>query len=179
LLAATIGVVSGVNILFAILIGFGLHGMGIESMDLEGSLLYGAALGATGIFFTAVTAIFAQLSENARGTIGLAFTVLGVSYLIRAVGDVGNETISFFSPLGWVLSAEVFVNNYWWPIALTIGVALLLVVLAFYLNAIRDLGSGFLPARPGRKNASIFLQSPLGLFIICIYHFSIVYTTFN
>ena len=92
-LASTVVVVSGVNILFAILIGFGLYVMGIESMDLEGSLLYGAALGATGIFFTAVTAIFAQLSENARGTIGFAFTVLGVSYLVRAVGDVGNETL--------------------------------------------------------------------------------------
>ena len=51
-------------------IGFGLYALGIESMDLEGSLLYGAALGATGIFFTAVTAIFAQLSENSEGRLG-------------------------------------------------------------------------------------------------------------
>lgn len=164
-LASTVLVVSGVNILFAVLIGFGLFWMGIESMDLEGSLLYGAALGATGIFFTAVTAIFAQLSENARGTIGFAFTVLGVSYLVRAVGDVGNDTLSWFSPLGWVLSSEVYVTNYWWPIVLTIGVAVLLVLFAFYLNAIRDLGSGFLPAKPGRRHASIFLQSPLGLMV--------------
>ncbi|WP_210468238.1 ABC transporter permease [Sporosarcina sp. 6E9] len=164
-LASTVVVVSGVNILFAILIGFGLYSMDIESMNLEGSLLYGATLGATGIFFTAVTAIFAQLSENARGTIGFAFTVLGVSYLVRAVGDVGNETLSWFSPLGWVLSSEVYVNNYWWPVVLTIGVALLLVVVAFYLNAIRDLGSGFLPAKPGRRHASTFLQGPLGLMV--------------
>ena len=164
-LAATVVVVCGVNILFAILIGFGLYVMGIESIDLEGSLLYGAALGATGIFFTAVTAVFAQLSENARGTIGFAFTVLGVSYLIRAIGDVGNKTLSWFSPLGWVVSAEVYVTNYWWPIALTVGVALLLIILAFYLSAIRDLGSGFLPAKPGRRHASIFLQSPLGLLV--------------
>ncbi len=31
--------------------GFGLYALGIESMDFEGSLMYGAALGATGIFF--------------------------------------------------------------------------------------------------------------------------------
>ena len=132
-------------------------------MDLDGSLLYGAALGATGIFFTAVTAIFAQLSENSRGTIGLSFAVLGISYLIRAIGDVSNETLSWFSPLGWVLGAEVYVNNYWWPILLTLGVSIILVILAFYLNAIRDLESGFLPSKPGRKHASRFLQSPLGL----------------
>ncbi|WP_172370879.1 ABC transporter permease [Sporosarcina jiandibaonis] len=164
-LASTVLVMNGVNVLIALLIGFGLYGMGIESMDLEGSLLYGAALGATGIFFTAVTAVFAQLTENVRGTIGFAFTVLGVSYLVRAVGDVGNEMLSWLSPLGWVLNTEVFVSNYWWPLVLTIITALLLVLLAFYLNAIRDLGSGFLPAKSGRRHASKFLQSPLGLMV--------------
>src|SRR5690625_2936230 len=63
-LNATVLVVSGVNVLLALMVGFGLYALGIESMDLHGSLLYGAALGATGIFFTAVTALFAQLSEK-------------------------------------------------------------------------------------------------------------------
>ena len=89
--------------------------------------------------------------------------VLGVAYLIRAIGDAGNEVISWFSPLGWVLGAEVYVNNYWWPILLTISVSLAFIIIALYLNAIRDLGSGFIPAKPGRKYASRFLQSPLGL----------------
>ncbi len=162
-LNATIVMICGTNIVLGFVIGLGLSVLNIESMDLEGSLLYGAALGATGIFFTALTAVFAQLSESSRGTIGLSFTALGIAYLIRAVGDVGNETLSWFSPLAWILGGQVYVNNYWWPIYLTIGVALLLVLLAFYLNAIRDVGSGFLPSKPGRKQASSFLQSPLGL----------------
>ncbi|MEK3889141.1 ABC transporter permease [Bacillus sp. FSL K6-3431] len=162
-LHATILVISGTNVLLALVIGFGLHALGIESMNLEGSLLYGAALGATGIFFTAITAVFAQISENSRGTIGLSFGVLGISYLVRAVGDVGTETLSWFSPLGWVLSAEVYVNNYWWPILLTIVVSIILIILALYLNAIRDLESGFLPAKNGKKFAHPLLQSPLGL----------------
>ena len=88
-------------------------------------------LGATGIFFAAVTAVFAQLSENSRGTIGLSFTVLGFAYLIRAIGDAGNETLSWFSPLGWVLGSEVYVNNYWWPILLNDRCgSLFLVILA-------------------------------------------------
>lgn len=156
-------VLFGMNLLLALIIGLGLYTLGIESMDLEGSLLYGAALGATGMFFSAVTAVFAQMSESSRGTIGLSFAVLGVAYLIRAIGDAGNEMLSWFSPLGWVLGAEVYVTNYWWPILLTIGVAVAIVILALYLNAIRDLESGFLPSKPGRKYASTFLQSPLGL----------------
>ncbi|MGM0875687.1 MAG: ABC transporter permease [Bacillota bacterium] len=163
--SATVFVLFCTNVLLALLIGFGLYSLRIESMDLEGSLLYGAALGATGIFFTAITALFAQLTENSRGTIGLSFTVLGVAYLIRAVGDVSNETLSWFSPLGWILGTEVYVKNVWWPILLTVGVAFFLVAVALYLNKIRDLESGFLPAKPGRKYASRFLQSPFGLAI--------------
>src|SRR5690625_4279979 len=73
-LSATLLSVSGINVLLALVIGFGLYALGIESLDLYGSLLYGAALGATGIFFAALTAVFAQASENARGTIGLSMT---------------------------------------------------------------------------------------------------------
>ncbi|MCL7749463.1 ABC transporter permease [Halalkalibacter alkaliphilus] len=162
-LSAAVGVLSGLNVLLSIVIGIGLYSLQIESINLEGSLLYGAALGATGVFFTAVTALFAQLSENSRGTIGLSFTILGIAYLIRAVGDVSNATLSWFSPLGWILGTEVYVNNFWWPVILTICAAIAVNALAFYLNTIRDLDSGFLPSKPGRKNASPFLQSPLGL----------------
>lgn len=162
-LQAAIIVIFGTNIMLALIISIEISVLNIESMNLEGSLIYGAALGATGIFFTALTAVFAQLSESSRGTIGLSFGALILAYLIRAVGDVGNETISWFSPLGWIIASQVFVNNYWWPIILTVGIALLLAILALYLNATRDLGSGFIPAKPGREHASAFLQSPLGL----------------
>jgi ABC-2 type transport system permease protein len=162
-ISATILVLFAVNTVLAILIGFGLFALGIKSLDLEGSLLYGAALGATGIFFAAVTALFAQLSENSRGTIGYSFAVLGIAYLIRAIGDVGNGTLSWFSPLGWILGSEVYVNNYWWPIVMTAGVSIAIAALSLYLNGIRDLESGFLPSKPGRKHATPLLQSPLGL----------------
>src|SRR5690625_4478743 len=84
-ITATVLVVSSTNVLLALLIGFGLYALKIESMDLHGSLLYGTALGAIGIFFTAITALFAQLSENGRSTIGLSFSILGIAYLIRAI----------------------------------------------------------------------------------------------
>ena len=162
-LSATMIVLIVMNSLLAIIIGVGLYSLRIGSMDLEGSLLYGVVLGTIGIFFSAVTAFFAQVSSNARGTIGLSFTVLGISYLIRAIGDVSNETISWFSPLGWGLKTEVYVNNYWWPIGLTILLSIILMILAYYLNTIRDVGAGIISSRPGRKHASRLLQSSLGL----------------
>ncbi|WP_078544873.1 ABC transporter permease [Litchfieldia alkalitelluris] len=162
-LHSTLVVMTATFVVLALINGFGLYALGIESMDLEGSLLYGVALGATGLFFTGVTAVFAQASESSRGTIGYSIAVLLVSYLVRAITDVSNESLSWISPLGWVTKAEVYSENNWYPILLMVAASILLYAFAYFLNAIRDLGSGFLPARAGRKNASRFLQNPIGL----------------
>ncbi|MFZ4452542.1 ABC transporter permease [Salibacterium aidingense] len=152
-----------INLLLAVVIGFGLYTLQIESMEWEGSLLYGAALGAIGLFFAAVTGLLAQLSESARGVTGFSIGILLLAYAVRAIGDVSNETLSWFSPFGWVLGTEAYVNNYWWPIAVTLGTAVIVTVFAFYLNAIRDLEAGFFPSKPGRKHASFLLHHPFGL----------------
>lgn len=164
-LQATILSVVGANILLALLTGFGLYALGMESIDLQGSLLYGSALGAIGVFFAAVTAVSAQISASARGTIGLSMVVLLAAYVVRAIGDVSSDALSWLSPLGWILRTEVYVNNIWWPILLTIGVAIVLFILAFYLNNIRDLEASFIHAKPGKKNANDFLKTPFGLSI--------------
>ncbi|MBM7662967.1 ABC-2 type transport system permease protein [Bacillus mesophilus] len=150
-------------ITLALISGFGLYILGIESMNLEGSLLYGTALGATGLFFAGVTAVFAQLSDSSRGTIGYSIGALLIAYLFRAITDVSNETLSWISPLAWVTKAKVYDDNNWWPIVFMILTSFVLYILANYLNAIRDVDRGFLPSKPGRKYASIFLQSPIGL----------------
>lgn len=160
---ATLIVLVGTNLLLALINGLGLYALGIESIDLEGSLLYGATLGGIGILFAGVTIVFAQLSESSRGTIGYSITALLIVYLLRAIGDVSNDTLSLFSPLGWVTKTEPYANNVWWPILLFVSVAILLFILANYLNAIRDLEAGFIQVKPGKKNASRQLQSPLGL----------------
>ncbi|GAE37240.1 ABC transporter permease [Halalkalibacter akibai] len=162
-ISATLSVMFALNIVIAFAIGFGLTSLGIESIDLVGSLLYGAAIGSIGMYFAAVTGMFAQLSDSSRGTIGYSFTVLGVFYIVRAIGDVGHEPLSWLSPLGLILRTEVYVNNYWWPVIFTVGSAVLITLITFYLNSIRDLNSGFLPTRPGPKQASRFLQNPIGL----------------
>lgn len=162
-LGATISVLFATNVVLALITGFGLYATGIEGLDFAGSILYGAVLGVSGFFFAASTALFAQLSESARGTMGLSFTFLGLAYLLRAIGDVGNEAISWLSPLGWVIRAEVYVKNFWWPVLLTFGVGVGITALAFYLHSVRDLEAGFIPPGAGKKTASGFLQSPLGL----------------
>ncbi len=162
-LNSTLIVIIGTCAALALINGFGLYALGLESMNLEGSLLYGAALGAAGLFFAGVTAVFAQLTETSRGTVGYSIAVLLISYLFRAITDTTDESLSWLSPFGWVTKAEAYSANNWLPIVLMIAVSVLLYALANYLNAIRDLESGFLPSKPGRRYASSFLQSPLGL----------------
>nr|WP_157404616.1 ABC transporter permease [Shouchella shacheensis] len=160
---AVVAVLFAANGLLAGLMGAGLWALQIESIDAAGSFLYGTAIGATGFFFAAVTVFFAQLSESARGATGFSFAVLGVAYLLRAVGDLSNETLSMLSPLGWIVRTEAYVTNLWWPVVLTIGAALCIIVIAFSLHAIRDEGAGLFPSKRGRHEASFFLSGPLGL----------------
>lgn len=162
-LNAALAVLIGTNILLALIIGFGLYALNIESMDLEGSLLYGAALGGAGLVFAGAAAVFAQLSENSRSATGYSIAVLLIAYLMRAVGDVSNDALSLLSPLGWVTRTEAYSNNVWQPVLLLLIISIVLFILANYFNAIRDLGAGFIPAKPGKRNASPLLQNPLGL----------------
>ncbi|NLC43053.1 MAG: ABC transporter permease, partial [Clostridiales bacterium] len=86
-----------------------------------------------------------------------------LAYIIRGIGDVGNEALSLISPLGLILRTEVYVNNYWWPVLLTLGISIIIFSVSLYLNSIRDMGAGFITTKPGRREASLFLTSPIGL----------------
>jgi len=82
---------------------------------------------------------------------------------MRATGDLNAEVLSLISPLGLITRTEAAVNNNWWPVFILTGAAFLLFVKAFWLNSIRDMDQGFIPARPGRAHASRFLVKPMGL----------------
>lgn len=150
------------NLILVIFIGTGLSAVGLEGMTVEASFLYGSILGSAGFFFASVTALFAQLAKTSRGTIGLSFAVLIVSYIVRAIGDVESETLSLLSPLGWTVRSGVFIDNKWWPVLISLAAGIILSVLVFYLNQIRDLGGGFIPEMKGRTHASALLKTPLG-----------------
>ncbi|MFD1851713.1 ABC transporter permease [Oceanobacillus bengalensis] len=161
--SASMIVVVITNLLLALLTGLGLGLLGIEGFDFESSLLYGSILGVSGLLFGSITAVFAQLTETSRGTTMSSFAILIGAYLIRAIGDVSNEMLSYVSPLGWLSRTGVFADNNWGLFLLTLIVAIVILLLSFYLNAIRDLGVGFIAARKGKRHANPFLQTTFGL----------------
>lgn len=151
------------NLVFALLMGLGLAALGIEGMDFAGSMLFGAAMGAVGLLFAAVTAIFCQLCANPRTAQSLSFAFLVVAYMVRAMGDMQSELLACLSPLGLILRTKTYVENLWWPVFVTLLVGAAAAGIAFWLCGIRDMGEGIVPARPGKRDAAPYLKSAGGL----------------
>lgn len=169
-LASTMIVAVVINTLLALLTGvfLGLTTVGIESMSFGGAMLYGAAIGVSGLMFAGVAAVCSQASRNSRGAIGLSMLILGIFYIIRAPGDMaevsgGSGALAMISPFGIITRTQVFSGNRFWPISVILVISMAFVALAFYLNAIRDLDQGLIPARKGRGEASKLFKYPIGL----------------
>ncbi|HEX5256795.1 MAG TPA: ABC transporter permease [Mycobacterium sp.] len=138
---------------------------GLLSTDVPaaGSLAFGAALACSGLVFTAVAAVTAQLSPSARFARGAAFAVLGAAFTLRAVGDAGDGTLSWLSPLGWSLQVKPYAGDRWWVLLLHLVTTAALTALAYRLLAGRDVGAGLIAERPGPADAAPALGNAFGL----------------
>jgi ABC-2 type transport system permease protein len=141
----------------------GAAGLLTTSVPPSGSLAFGAALACSGLVFTAVAAVAAQLSSSARFARGAAFAVLAAAFTLRAVGDAGSGTLSWLSPLGWSLQVRPYAGDRWWVLLLHLATTVLLTALAYRLLAGRDVGAGLIAERPGPAAASPMLRGALGL----------------
>ncbi|WP_156660595.1 ABC transporter permease [Mycobacterium sp. 852002-10029_SCH5224772] len=156
----------------ALLLSFGaslgtgaIGAAGLLSTDVPaaGSLAFGAALACSGLVFTAVAAVAAQLSPSARFARGTAFAVLGAAFTLRAVGDAGSGTLSWLSPLGWSLLVKPYAGDRWWVLLLHLVTAAALTLLAYRLLVGRDVGAGLIAERPGPPTAAPALGNAFGL----------------
>jgi ABC-2 type transport system permease protein len=157
---AVLAVATGAFVVLGTLIALSLLG---QDLPAAGCVVYGAAMGCFGLLFAAVTAVAAQVTEHNRAALGYTGALLGAAYVIRGIGDVGDGTISWLSPMGWAMATRPFAGERPWALLLLLGATLTLVGLAYALLGIRDLGGGLVPPRPGPATASRALTSPIGL----------------
>jgi ABC-2 type transport system permease protein len=151
-----------VNLVISLLIGFGLFAAGY---DLSSSLLYGFAIGIIGLFFAAVAALFSQIFSDAKTAMGISMAIVGILYILRGIGDIAFEPLSYISPLGLMLYTESFAGNVWWPIFVIMAISVSIAAVAFYLNTRRDEGRGLVSARPGKPYGGKLMKSPEGLLL--------------
>ncbi len=128
-----------------------------------GSLAFGATLAGSGLVFTAVAAVTAQLSPSARFARGAAFAVLAAAFTLRAIGDAGDGKLSWLSPLGWSLQVRPYAGDRWWVLLLHLATAAVLTVVAYRLLAGRDVGAGLVAERAGPGTALPALGNVFGL----------------
>jgi ABC-2 type transport system permease protein len=138
---------------------------GLLTLDVPaaGSVAFGLALACSGLVFTAVAAVTAQLSPSARFARGAAFGALAVAFTLRAVGDATSGFLSWFSPLGWVLQVKPYAGDHFWVLLLPLATAAALIAVAYRLLARRDVGSGMIAERPGPPHAGVSLGGAMGL----------------
>lgn len=161
--AGAVAAMAGVliaNVLVAAVVATGLV---ISGYDGTGALAFAATLVGTGMVFASVSLVTGQIATSSRVASGLALIVLGVSFILRAVGDVGNGVLSWFSPLGWGQAIRAFAGERWWVLGVQLVATVALVAVAGWLSGRRDFGAGMLPQRSGRPEAGPMLSSTLGL----------------
>ncbi|WP_025273787.1 ABC transporter permease [Haloglycomyces albus] len=123
------------------------------------ALLFGAATGAVGIFFSAIATLTAQLASFGSTANGLSFTVLGTAFVFAALGNSNGTAAVWASPLAWAQQTFVGTEQQrWWPMVLLVGVAVVVFAAAFAVVTRRDFGAGLLPARKGRVHAPSSLR---------------------
>ena len=156
--AVSVGVTSSV----VVGLGVGIAMLG-QQMPASGAWLFAASVAAMGAVFTGVAACSAQVMTHSRGAIGLSLAVLGLSYLLRAYGDVRDVFWSWLSPMGWSQQVRALDENRWWPLLISMVFTALLLGAVAALGSRRDLGSGIVAQRPGPADASPSLGSAFGL----------------
>ena len=134
-----------------------------EGLPTAGSLVLGASFAAMGLFFTGAALVAAQITENTRVVYGSSGALLGLAYVMRIVGDIGDGRVSWFSPIGLAQKARPFAGERWWPLLPLLAAAVALIAVAFRLAVRRDHGAGLVAPRPGRSVAAPSLGHPLGL----------------
>lgn len=153
-------VAAAANVLMGALVTVSLLAYGL---DPEGCWSIGVALALTGLTFTGVALVAAQLTDGTRSMYGITGAAIAVAYALRAVGDVGENGLSWLSPIGWGQAMRPFSGERWWPALILVAAAVVLVACALSLFGRRDVGAGLWPSRPGPARAGARLQGSLGL----------------
>lgn len=133
-------------------------------IDLDDAVLYSLALASVTLVFAAVAAVSAQVVMHGRGVYALGFGVVGLSYLLRGVGDVTDTFWVWLSPLGWLEKTAPFAEHQrWWVLLIPAAVTAVLAGVAVVLAGRRDLGAALHRPGPGPAVASGRLRNPAGL----------------
>src|SRR5699024_5398965 len=126
----------------------------VDTISIQGSFLFGSSVGMAGIIGAGIGLVMAQIMPTSSSATGSALGVVGLLYIVRAGTDVSNLDLSMINPMGWTSLADPFTESKWDPIMNASMCSGIVVLIAFSLERNRHMGSGYLPQREGRANAT-------------------------
>src|SRR5699024_3358596 len=138
-LAAIIEIVL-VNMVIAVLIFVMMISFNVETISIQGSLLFGITIGMAGIMGASIALVMSQIMPTSSFDTVSSFSIVGLIYLIRAVTDVFNIGLFITNPLRWTYLTFTFTDNNWLPIVIAFLFSIIVVVIAIILESARDMG---------------------------------------
>ncbi len=122
--------------------------MVVDELTVAGALALGAVASTNGWAFMALAAVASQLARTASGARRLSLGTLGVTFVLRVVADEADASwLRWACPLAWRDLVRPYGDNRWWPLLVMVLVTTLLVAVAGWLGARRELLGGYLPDR--------------------------------
>jgi ABC-2 type transport system permease protein len=145
----------------------------IVGVDAGGAMLTGLATASVGIVFSVVAALAALAMPSSRAANGVAASLVGVSYLVRGIGDARGTPaddlttvepwwISWLSPIGWAQRVSPFGDASATPLLLHLAAAVVLGILAVAYARRRDSGASLVHERGGPAVASPLRRTATG-----------------
>jgi len=153
------------NLVLFILNTFGLVLADLNGATLKGNILYGLALFAIGLVYSGIGLLSSKLFNTASTSYTFSYLCLLIFYIVRAIGDVSIDQLTYFSPLGWVTKTQVFYKDNYLYIVFMLLLASILYFGSFYLFKKVDYGSGIFNLNKGKSNANKLLKTNIGLII--------------
>lgn len=119
------------------------------------TLVLAATFTCSGLVFTGVAAVTCQLGADSRTASSLAVATLGTLFVVRGYLDSSGaaEGFTWLTPFGWLEQAGPATDNDGRPLLAALGLAVVLVLIAFGLEARRDFGQGLVAPGPGAAGA--------------------------
>ena len=154
-----------INLIMSVFIAVVMISFNVETIDPAGALLFGLSIGTAGIMGAVIALSLGQIMPTSSGARGASLGFIGLLYILRAGTDVSNQNLSMLNPMGWTYLTNPFTENNWLPLLFALSFIVLLTLVAFKLEASRDMGAGYLPEKSGREPAKKSLLSVQGLFI--------------
>lgn len=135
-----------------------------DGFSLTSNSLYGFALALSGLLFSVIALVFAQLFATASTVRSATFILMGTCYISRAFMDISAPYWSRFNPMSWVYLTSLGVGNHWEYLGLSLFLIIGLVILALHLQTRRDVGGSIFVTSTRHYLPSRFYTSTLGFF---------------